>query len=315
MPKYSIMLARFPYLNQECPDSVDWMMRTVLKAKADPRISDVYHCRIDDTPITMGRNLACQRALAAGCDYLLMLDSDMKPDCEERDPAARPFWDTTLDFALSRRDEFLMAAAPYCGPPPIENVYVFQWSNCMNDSSCPDWRLEQFSREEAARLAGIQEVAALPTGLILLDVRVLKLLAPPWFYYEWNDHYESQKASTEDVTFTRDASLQGVSVYCNWDAWAGHWKRHLVRKPRPLSVTQMRQKYELAVREQLALEQKSQRLKEVPPGGFKVQDLLAASDGPPPRKERPERRMSNNELEGLLCPGQEYPGDPVRNEP
>jgi len=93
------------------------------------------------------------------------------------------------------------------------------------------------------KMAGIQECAALPTGLIMYDMRVFELTEPktledkPWFYYEWSDMYASNKASTEDVTMTRDVSLVGTQklgynpVYCNWDAWAGHWKPKCVGKP------------------------------------------------------------------------------------
>jgi hypothetical protein len=74
-------------------------------------------------------------------------------------------------------------------------------------------------------------------------MRVFELTEPkkegdkPWFYYEHPDIYQSQKASTEDVTMTRDVSLVGTQklgynpVFCNWDAWAGHWKPKCVGKP------------------------------------------------------------------------------------
>jgi hypothetical protein len=64
----------------------------------------------------------------------------------------------------------------------------------------------------------------------------------PWFYYEWADKYCAAKASTEDVTQTRDLSMVGTQklgyspVYCNWDAWAGHWKPKCVGKPQVLAA-------------------------------------------------------------------------------
>ena len=82
---------------------------------------------------------------------------------------------------------------------------------------------------------GIQEVAALPTGLILIDMQAIQKFTehhdPPFFYYEYDTDKQTKKASTEDVTFTRDLSLAGIKQYCNWDAWAGHWKRELVYGP------------------------------------------------------------------------------------
>jgi len=100
-----------------------------------------------------------------------------------------------------------------------------------------------YDRHTAVKMAGIQECAALPTGLIMYDMRVFELTEPkspedkPWFYYEWKDHFCADKASTEDVTQTRDSSLVGTQklgynpVFCNWDAWAGHWKPKCVGKP------------------------------------------------------------------------------------
>jgi hypothetical protein len=100
-----------------------------------------------------------------------------------------------------------------------------------------------YDRHTAVKMAGIQECAALPTGLIMYDMRAFELTEPktdddkPWFYYEWKDRFAAEKASTEDVTMTRDLALVGTQrlgynpVYCNWDAWAGHWKPKCVGKP------------------------------------------------------------------------------------
>jgi hypothetical protein len=272
--KIDVMFARFPYMNAECPDVTDWLLETVLKAKRDPRIGRVLSQRYDDTPITMTRNKAVADARREGVDFLLMIDSDMRPDCE---PDGKPFWDTSLDFALANPP--CIVAAPYCGPPPHENVYVFQFSGRMNETRNPSWALEQYTREEAAVRSGIERVAALPTGLMLIDMRALDRLRPSpdrgHFYYEWSDHTCSQKASTEDVTFTRDVCLAGVDIYCNWDAWAGHWKRHLVRKPRPLTVDAVRAQFADALRANISTTEKL---------------LFVAGDRPFPR--RPPQAVS-----------------------
>lgn len=131
-------------------------------------------------------------------------------------------------------------AAPYCGPPPHECVYVFRWASKSSGDAEPSFRLEMFDRDDAARKTGIEEVAALPTGLILYDMRVFKTLPPPWFKYEWTDQYETHKASTEDVYQTRNASLMGLPQFCTWDCWAGHIKTKTVTKPVPMTVGAMR---------------------------------------------------------------------------
>lgn len=122
--------------------------------------------------------------------------------------------------------------APYCGPPPDECCYVFHWTSRGTGSANPDFQLEMIPRCSAAIRAGIQEVAALPTGLILYDMRVFDILPPPWFEYEWGDPpYNSKKATTEDVYQTRNASLLGMPQFVAWDCWAAHVKPKVVGKP------------------------------------------------------------------------------------
>lgn len=273
---FSVFFARFPYQNAECPDSADWVLKTAIKCKQDPRIGAIFQARFDDTPITMTRNQAALAARKHGADYLVMIDSDMKPDL----PGEEPFWETSLEFLLAHRDQPCMIAAPYCGPPNACNTYVFQWANWMNEGARDlDFRLEQFTREEAAvradwfRAQGkppIEQVAALPTGLIIIDTRVFDVVKPPWFYYEWKDKTESEKASTEDVTFTRDASLSGCPVYCNWGSWAGHWKRFLVEKPQPIKVEAIQRKFVEAVLRERGLSTAPERHVQVPEGGVPV---------------------------------------------
>jgi hypothetical protein len=245
MPKYSILFARFPFLNQECPDTTDWLIRTAIKTVKDQRISTVEQARYDDTPVTMTRNQMIRHAKQLGVDYLCMVDSDMYPDCE---PDGKPFWDTTFNFMLQHEGPCIVGA-PYCGPPPVCSVYVFRWCNNMNPGDCyyPDMRLEMIPRECAAKMQGFEKVAALPTGLMMVDMRAISKIKAPYFYYEWKDEEEAEKGSTEDVTFTRDTSFAGVPLYVNWDAWAGHWKRYCVKKPRLIDTDHVKQKFKDAL--------------------------------------------------------------------
>jgi hypothetical protein len=257
MPKFRLMVARFPYRPEE-PETVDWLMELVSSCDRDPRLAETEVVRIADTPITMTRNDAVLRAVQGGYDLLLMVDNDMAPDCESRaktpDPEAKPFWPVALDFVLNHPGPCVVGA-PYCGPPPDENVYVFRWRNKESHCADPSDSLQMFTREEAAALSGVQEVAALPTGLILFDVRAFAKLPPPWFSYQYKGdgpdcpackqpfpRLQAEKASTEDVVLTRDMSLVGVPQYCAWDSWAGHVKRKVVRKPRPMSPDAAAQK-------------------------------------------------------------------------
>lgn len=262
--KLSVAFARFPYggvgaSSLEVPDIGDWLCDTALKCKGDPRIEWTKRFRVSDTPITMTRNKAVRKSQGINADVLVMLDSDMCPDCELLgDASAKPFWETSFDFLYKHWEKGpVIIAAPYCGPPPYSNTYVFRWAQWSNHLLPQDMRIEMYGREEAAMRSGIQggEVAALPTGCIMYDMRIFDYLEPPWFYYEWKNKFQDEKASTEDVTMTRDACLRAQlklgynPLHINWDAWAGHWKPFLVRKPRPITVEEVGQRYTNAVKD------------------------------------------------------------------
>lgn len=274
MPRFSVRIGRFPYGGTEVVECVDWLIRTSIAIDRDKRF-EMSNKRIADTPITMTRNRMFQQAIKDGVDYLLIVDSDMAPDFElGHDQDAQPFWESSIEFALNHRGPCVIAA-PYCGPPPIENVYIFQWTDNQSDHPNRDGSLVQFSREQAAVMTGITEVAALPTGLMLLDVRALAMLPveKPYTYYEWTDGWEQEKASTEDVTLTRDLSLAGVPVYCNWNAWAGHVKRKVVGRPRPYTSDMLAKRIHPAI---LARRDRDDRLRDITPNERFAADIAAA---------------------------------------
>lgn len=248
--KFSVGFVTFSYggnggIASEVPAVREWMVPLACGISRDPRISVVRVWNIADTPVTMSRNRAVLEARQHGIDVLVFIDSDMTPDLYVgHDPSAQPFFQSSFDFLVNHYPKGpCVIGAPYCGPPPHECVYVFEWRNMRTDNVNPDFQLKMYERQQAAKLGGIQPCAALPTGLIMFDMRAFELTEPkggddkPWFYYEWTDKYASSKASTEDVTMTRDLSLVGVEklgynpVYCNWDAWAGHHKPLVVGKP------------------------------------------------------------------------------------
>lgn len=243
--KLNLGICTFSYggnggISSEVPDIREWMIPLVVGAARDERIDEIKVWNLADTPITMTRNRSVLMAREYGVDFLLMVDSDMKPDIG----GSEKFFDSSFDFMYDHYEKGpVCIGAPYCGPPPNECVYVFRWQNMASDNANPDFKLEMYDRHTAARMEGIQECAALPTGLIMYDMRCFELTEPntaddkPWFYYEWPDKFASQKASTEDVTMTRDLSVAGTRaldynpVMCNWSAWAGHWKPKCVGKP------------------------------------------------------------------------------------
>lgn len=259
--KLTVCFATFSYggnggVSSECPQVGRWLARAIMAAKAEPRIGEVCDIDLCDTPITMNRNRAVKQARQMGADILVMVDSDQAPDMLlGHDPVAKPFFESSFEFLYKHWPKGpAVVCAPYCGPPPHENVYVFRWATFETGHPDMNCRLEQYRREEAAQFTGIWNVAAQPTGLILFDLRAFDLIDPPWFYYEYTDEFETEKASTEDVTCTRDISMHGIMklgynpLYCNWDAWAGHWKPKMVGKPTIIYVDEVTEKFAQAVR-------------------------------------------------------------------
>lgn len=284
--KYKVMIARFPYGHAEHDDITDYVCDLHYEIANDPRF-EVIRWKIADTPITMGRNRCLDIAEKNGVDFVLMIDSDMAPDLymgrykgEPRLPSAKPFWSSSIDFAIRQRDAGTpcVIGAPYCGPPPDELVYVFHWESKESGHPNQDLVLRMIPREHAAILTGIQEVAALPTGLMIIDMKGLKNLKHPRFDYQWTGDgpdcqlcgqpspgVRADKASTEDVVFTRDLAMIGVKQYCNWDAWAGHYKLKRVGKPVPYTVDGVNQKLRDAI---LSNRSSADVMVAIPPGGI-----------------------------------------------
>lgn len=265
LQKFNVCFAHFAYggnggISSETPDIREWQVPLVCDLARDQRFGEIRIFNISDTPITMSRNQAVLRARQMGADILVMVDSDMKPDMYVGQDGARPFFQSSFDFLASHYAKGpVVIGAPYCGPPPAECVYVFRWQNMQSEHASPDYQLEMYDRHTGASLTGIQECAALPTGLIMFDMRCFDIIEPTdersnsFAYYEWTDKYQAQKASTEDVTMTRDLSLVGMQrlgynpVFCNWDAWAGHWKPKCVGKPVIIGASQVSTKLRNAV--------------------------------------------------------------------
>lgn len=276
--KLRVGVARFPYggnggTSSEVPQVGTWLAKVAVKASKDPRIEWIWMPTFSDTPISMTRNLAVETARRLEIDVLVAIDSDMMPDCElhPTNPTAKPFFSSSFDFLYEHYQRGpVMIAAPYCGPPPHENVYVFQWVNKETDRPDDDaysLALDQFSRPEAARRTGFEAVGALPTGLFMVDMRLFDIAKPPYFYYEYEGDgtkcavcgcrppgKQSSKCSTEDVTATRDLSLIGLEklgynpIFVNWDAWAGHVKPKVVRKPVIMSTDQVNERLVAAIK-------------------------------------------------------------------
>lgn len=254
-------------ISSEHPDIREWFCETLIDMRADDRVGNVLTKTIGDTPVTYVRNRFVHLAEQNKCHLLLMVDSDQSPNKHRGEAWFKPFWKEAFNFVYENYHKGPhVVGAPYCGPPNgTENVYVFRWENDGIRGDETQFRLDPYTRNEAAIMSGVQECAALPTGMILYDMRAFDLIRPSgkpksqvleeykrgeidlkqaefdlhegYFYYEWSDSYAHTKASTEDVTNTRDISMCGQvklgynPVHCAWDSWIGHWKPWNVGKP------------------------------------------------------------------------------------
>jgi hypothetical protein len=256
MPKFDLFIARFPFKRIEDPDVTEYYANLRARLRNGDRISDmigqIYTDYYDDTPITMLRNLAVEDAKAKKADLLMMIDSDISADyLLGLDNMAQPFFDTSFEHIINTRKPAIVAS-PYCGPPPHENVYCFKVANyeSNNPNKVANWTLAQFTREEVAQRSGIEHVMALATGLILIDMRVFEKLEPPYFDYGYSDKFKSRKDTTEDVYFTRNATVAGYECYCNWYSWSKHWKNKGVGKPMVMTPDQVHGIYKEAFTEE-----------------------------------------------------------------
>lgn len=271
-----VMFASFPYggvgaSSLETPDCRHWETRNVLWMSKDKRVEPFDdwlpgrdYIKINDTPISMCRNQAVIQAQNAKADVLVMIDSDMRADCEfGLDPAATPFVPTAFNFLYNHWEKGpTVLAAPYCGASPVNNVFAFHWDSDRNPrEDLLNLKLAQYSRHEAYQMAGIHPCAAIGTGLMMFDMRIFDLLPQPWFYYTFDDTH-TKKLATEDCTFTRDVAMLGYltlgyePLLCCWNSWAGHWKPELVRKPQPMTTEMINDKFKAGVLSRLKADEK-----------------------------------------------------------
>lgn len=240
-----------------------------------------------------------------------------------------------------------VVCAPYCGPPPHpvnggeENVYVFFATQNSSDDRDLDKvgsiKFEAYSREHAAIMRGIQPCAAGPTGCIMYSTDAFDLMPinelsddeilqrysegtltlerakqllrlDSWFFYEFTNGYRSQKASTEDVTNTREIQFAGLAkhgepvVFCNWDAWAGHCKPKCVGMPMPLRIEQVSNVYREAIRNNISAQDTMQEI-----------DFTKGPPLPPPPAIEPEAPVSESKIKGMRL-GKVFWNPPTSNE-
>ncbi len=275
--KFRLAFAHFPYsgnggATSEVPYVRHWKEAIIPWMLKDDRIEGYVSKDFADTPICMTRNAAVMWARRIGADFLIMVDSDMWPDRYLGHPEkdAVPFLQSSFDYAYKHWDQKMLCIfSPYAGKPPEECVFVFRWIEPQADHPDDQYSLEMYSRDQAFQMGGFHEAGAGPTGLMMTDMRLFEmndpvkvkedlglefLKHPGWFYYEFTDDYGWEKASTEDVTFTREISQCGITklgynpLICNWSAWSAHMKFKAVGMPELTTADKINERLVAAVK-------------------------------------------------------------------
>ena len=216
-----------------------WATEAVWALRHHPRVARAKHTFVTGYGAERVRNKIMADALEADFHFVLMVDNDTIPDWHQADRDQKPFFPAALDFALAH-DEPVVIGAPYCAGPPNERVLVSRFVGVEGNHPDDARRgviLECFTRDESATRTGFERVSSLPTGCLLIDTRVCRVLAPPWFSYEYADERWTEFASTEDTVFTRNLFYLGVPLYVAWQSWATHVKPKHVQRPRPYPQT------------------------------------------------------------------------------
>jgi hypothetical protein len=230
-----IFLARFPGPSGiEYRESVDYCMRLQAAAYKDPRVGIFQFDSEPHLQIDVARNAAVEKAKTAGADLLIMIDNDMQPDHVAPHIASkRQFFPDLLDLLETKwtRDSLnpMIVGVPYRTGAPFYLPLGYYLQPGNDEYGDPVHDLAEIPEDSAMIMRGIQLAPAVAAGLLAITMDVFSFLHLPYFELKTNES-RTKLRNTEDLTFCGDAFASGIKCYCNWDAWAVHWKRSPIGK-------------------------------------------------------------------------------------
>lgn len=218
-----VCIAKVVSWHSEHPDICRWTAYNALKIKQTPGITGIKFYDVAASRILLCRNMAVDVAREWGCKYLMFVDPDMSPDCYlGRDPKAMPFWETSWSMLQQFPGSVIAAPALQGAPDYAVNVFVLD----------PEQRAtRRVTHEETMGRYGIEQVFAIGTGLMLIDMSVFDRLKPPYFDDEYENQEKTRVFTSQDIYFCKMCNLAGIRVFANWYAWAGHYKQTMLGRP------------------------------------------------------------------------------------
>jgi hypothetical protein len=211
----------------EHPDVRLWSIGAVNWLSREGLLKDLHLHTNNNNRIYAARNSAVEEAKARKCDFLLFCDPDMRPDAclDVHGPNnpdlrswARPFLQSSME--LMHNEYCGVIGAPAVTGPPDCKVNVFVQRH--------DQSFSRITREEYAQVEPcFMQVAAIGTGLMLIDMEVFNVLKPPYFADQLNPtpgdpHTDVLKS--QDSVFCLKCNEAKIPVFANFFSPAGHHK-------------------------------------------------------------------------------------------
>jgi hypothetical protein len=189
-----------------------WLLATALQLTKQGIY--FYDFVADKLGVEVARNWSVQEARRHECDVLFMVDADMVPN--------RAFAKRALAFLKANPGSVI-------GSP-----YMHHQSN-----SAGGWQVFTASpREDGSAVRckpgkGVEQVAAVGTGLCAIDLKAFDKLTPPYFrqFFGESNVYHEQQDGTEDVYCFVRMTMAGVKVCADWDCRSGHNKSITLGEP------------------------------------------------------------------------------------
>lgn len=159
--------------------------------------NEVIHANVSGYGIAHARNMMVGKAIDLGCDYLLMVDSDVIPP------------ENALASLLSRRTDFCAGWYPKGTDETMTNIVK---TGTLYFREC-------YSVDEMSGLSGLVEAKGTGMGCALVRVAAISAMKRPWF--EFVD-YQDGTVLGEDYFFCQRMRGYGLKVYVDADVACRH---------------------------------------------------------------------------------------------